>query len=306
MFTIATSIFDVYCLAMAAPGSKHYGYFLISYEFVYVGNKHGTRLAVGKRMQLLKTIWFFPTNSTQRADYLCPVLAACRFGHLLHQRVVGHCAAQGTIYNLSWRFAYNYFCLQEYEHKIVPWLWSFAVFTIIRLLAFLFFSIVNDLIFAYNWMMVVIWTIMLLGCAYSWLVIYSLYLELSDLTKLEDLAHLRVSWRLWNWSAHWIRVLTFIYLFYIDGYNGLHSRICKPVDRRVSSDNAIHHCVDNSLAFKNITRIQCNVSVRVSGSHMFTTFHKLHIQCIAYQRNTNSYNNTISALLLRTTCFTKY
>lgn len=40
LFTIATSIFDVYCLAMAAPGSKHYGYFLISYEFVYVGNRH--------------------------------------------------------------------------------------------------------------------------------------------------------------------------------------------------------------------------------------------------------------------------
>lgn len=40
MFTIATGIFDVYCLAMAAPGSTHYGYFIISYEFVYVGNRH--------------------------------------------------------------------------------------------------------------------------------------------------------------------------------------------------------------------------------------------------------------------------
>lgn len=40
LFTIATAIFDVYCLAMAAPGSKHYGYFIISYEFVYVGNRH--------------------------------------------------------------------------------------------------------------------------------------------------------------------------------------------------------------------------------------------------------------------------
>lgn len=75
----------------------------------------------------------------------------------------------------------------------MPWLWSFAIFTIIRFCAFLFFSIVNDLIFAYNIMMVVVWTLLLIGCAYSWLVIYSLYLELSDLTKLEDLAHLRVS-----------------------------------------------------------------------------------------------------------------
>jgi len=28
-------------IAMAAPGSTHYGYYIISYEFVYVGNKHG-------------------------------------------------------------------------------------------------------------------------------------------------------------------------------------------------------------------------------------------------------------------------
>lgn len=26
---------------MAAPGSTHYGYYFISYEFVYVGNRHG-------------------------------------------------------------------------------------------------------------------------------------------------------------------------------------------------------------------------------------------------------------------------
>lgn len=25
---------------MAAPGSTHYGYYIISYEFVYVGNVH--------------------------------------------------------------------------------------------------------------------------------------------------------------------------------------------------------------------------------------------------------------------------
>ena len=40
-FTICTSIFDLYCLYEAAPGSTHYGYYMISYEFVYVGNRHG-------------------------------------------------------------------------------------------------------------------------------------------------------------------------------------------------------------------------------------------------------------------------
>lgn len=41
IFTIITAIFDIYCLGMAAPGSTHYGYYFISYEFVYVGNVHG-------------------------------------------------------------------------------------------------------------------------------------------------------------------------------------------------------------------------------------------------------------------------
>lgn len=40
LFTIFTAVFDLYCLAMAAPGSTHYGYYIISYEFVYVGNVH--------------------------------------------------------------------------------------------------------------------------------------------------------------------------------------------------------------------------------------------------------------------------
>lgn len=38
---MATSMFDIYCLAMAVPGSTHYGYYIISFEFVYVGNVHG-------------------------------------------------------------------------------------------------------------------------------------------------------------------------------------------------------------------------------------------------------------------------
>lgn len=41
IFTVAQAIFDVYCLAMAAPGSTHYGYYIISYQFVYVGSAWG-------------------------------------------------------------------------------------------------------------------------------------------------------------------------------------------------------------------------------------------------------------------------
>lgn len=37
------------------------------------------------------------------------------------------------------------------------------------------------------------WIAIILAGVYGWLTIYSLYIELADLTRLEDLAHLRVS-----------------------------------------------------------------------------------------------------------------
>lgn len=85
------------------------------------------------------------------------------------------------------------FLRQEYENKILPWLWSFGIFIFFRFFAFLFFAIVNDLIFFYNIAMTMLWIVIISVSIYGWLVVYSLYLELSDLTKLEDLAHLRVS-----------------------------------------------------------------------------------------------------------------
>lgn len=83
----------------------------------------------------------------------------------------------------------------------MPWLWSFAIFTVWRALALIFFAIVNDLYFAYNVIMVLLWTIFCVLSIYGWAVVYSLFLELVDLTKLEDLAHLRVrslSYHIWN------------------------------------------------------------------------------------------------------------
>lgn len=74
----------------------------------------------------------------------------------------------------------------------MPWLWTFAIFTVWRALALIFFAIVNDLYFAYNVIMVLLWSIFCLVSIYGWAVVYSLFLELVDLTKLEDLAHLRV------------------------------------------------------------------------------------------------------------------
>jgi len=152
LFTIVTAAFDLYCLSMAAPGSVHYGYYFISYEFVYVGNRYVRNILVIFALFSLIAGFVILVTSIM-------LLIALR---------------------------------REYEKKMRPWLWSFAAFTGLRFLAFLFFSIVNDLIFAYNIIMCLLWIVFICLCAYSWLVIYSFYLELSDLSKLEDLAHLRM------------------------------------------------------------------------------------------------------------------
>ncbi|XP_055687967.1 uncharacterized protein LOC129792678 [Lutzomyia longipalpis] len=152
IFTIVTGVFDIYCLAMAAPGSTHYGYYIISYEFVYVGSIHvRNTLIVFALFSILAGFAVFVTTIM--------LIIALR---------------------------------KEYEKKILPWLWVFAIFIIFRTLAFLFFAILNDLIFAYNILMVLCWIIILPSSVYGWLLVYSLYLELADLTKLEDLAHLRM------------------------------------------------------------------------------------------------------------------
>lgn len=81
---------------------------------------------------------------------------------------------------------------KEYERRMLPFLYIFAVFTLFRIFAFIFFSIVNDLIFGYNAAMCFLWVVLSAISLYGWVLVYSLYLELEDLTKLEDLAHLRM------------------------------------------------------------------------------------------------------------------
>ena len=66
------------------------------------------------------------------------------------------------------------------------------VFATFRLLAFIFAAIVNDMIFAYNILMCLIWIVLTVLNFFGWATVYSLYLELADLTKLQDLVQLRV------------------------------------------------------------------------------------------------------------------
>jgi len=65
-------------------------------------------------------------------------------------------------------------------------------FAIWRFFAFVFAAVVNDLIFAYNILMCLFWIAFTILNFLGWAAVYSLFLELADLTKLEDLAHLRM------------------------------------------------------------------------------------------------------------------
>lgn len=117
---------------------------------------------------------------------------------------------------------YTFFCIlyhnyviifQEHEKRIVPWLFSFAAFLVFRFIAWLFSSIANDPIFGYNFTMILLGAVFSVVNVYGWILVYSLYLELFDLTKLEDLAHLRVC----HLSQLFITFrLTFIFYFRLE------------------------------------------------------------------------------------------
>lgn len=79
---------------------------------------------------------------------------------------------------------------------MLPWMWSSIVWWLLRALALIMFAIVNDLMFAYNVFIVVVWSLVLPAAVYGWLLVHTCYLEFASITRLEDLAHLRVLWRL--------------------------------------------------------------------------------------------------------------
>lgn len=64
-----------------------------------------------------------------------------------------------------------------------------------------------------------VWIVLVLACVYIWVIVYSLYLVLADLTKLEDLAHLRVSFWICTLNEKCFEIL----IYFIDGYNGIRS-----------------------------------------------------------------------------------
>lgn len=82
---------------------------------------------------------------------------------------------------------------KEREIEFKQWLRAMALFIVIRTLATLFQSIANDLYFGYHQIMLLIWFTFTLLNIFAFLVVVSNYQELSNITRLEDMAQLKMS-----------------------------------------------------------------------------------------------------------------
>jgi hypothetical protein len=135
------------------PGSNHTGYYLFSFEFVFVGNHHvWNLLAFSSIVSLLSSIAIFIGS--------CILLDALRL---------------------------------EKETGFEFWLYSMGFFTPWRFVSWVFHSIANDMIFAYHIFMFLTWILLHVLNVGSFLVIYSLYLELTGISKLEQNAKVKMA-----------------------------------------------------------------------------------------------------------------
>lgn len=147
------SVFDLYCLLVARPGSRHFRSFGFSFLFVYSGNRY-------VRYALILTSSLLIVQAIALLITSCIIIPALK---------------------------------KEHELKFRPWLWVMTIFVCFRTIAILFQSIANDLYFTYHQMMLLIWFILIPINIFLLLVVYSNYQELSDITKIEDMAKLKMS-----------------------------------------------------------------------------------------------------------------
>ena len=82
---------------------------------------------------------------------------------------------------------------KEQETAFEAWLYTMGIFTCWKWVAWGFGFIVNDMIFIYNIIMVIAWFFFNIVNVFSFMCVYSLYLELNGLTKIEDMAKLKVN-----------------------------------------------------------------------------------------------------------------
>jgi len=147
-----TAIFEIYVLEEASPGSSHTGYYLFSFDFVYVGNHHVRNLLMMSAvLTLVGSLALFVTS--------CITLDALRL---------------------------------EKETGFQSWLVTMGLFTPWRIVAWVYACIVNDMIFGYHIVMFFAWLLFNILNVLSWMVMYSLYLELTGISKLEDMAKLKM------------------------------------------------------------------------------------------------------------------
>lgn len=152
LFAIVTGIFDVYALSLAAPGSSHYGFYLFSYDFVYTGNPH-----------VRNTLMLF-----------------------------GAITAIGGLCLIGTSVALLQGLRKEIEMRLEPWIWCMAIFTVWRGLIIIYSSIVNDMVFSYHVLMCLFWLLFIGGNVFAWLVVHSFYHELCEITRLEDVARVKM------------------------------------------------------------------------------------------------------------------
>ncbi|KAG1712232.1 hypothetical protein GQR58_002406 [Nymphon striatum] len=80
----------------------------------------------------------------------------------------------------------------EHEQNFRPWLYTMATFTVWRVIATIAVSIANDLYFTYHQLVLFFWIVFLSLNAFCLLVVFSNYQELEDITRLEDMAKLKM------------------------------------------------------------------------------------------------------------------
>ena len=141
------SVFDIYCLEEARPGSVHTGYYWMSYEFVYVGNHHVRNiLLLAAIVSLIAAIPLFLTS--------CFLLNAMRL---------------------------------ENQTGFVAWMITMSVFTVWKMIHLGYTTVVNDMIFGYNLFTFFTWILfnaLNIGCL---VLVYSFYQELRSLDHIETM-----------------------------------------------------------------------------------------------------------------------
>lgn len=147
------SLFDLYCLLEARPGSRHFRSFGFSFLFVYSGNRY-------VRWSLILTSLLLAMSAIVLMITSIIIIPALK---------------------------------KEFELKFRPWLITMIGFIAFRTLAIIFQSIANDLYFTYHQAILLLWFILIPTNMFALLVVYSNYQELSDITKIEDMAKLKMS-----------------------------------------------------------------------------------------------------------------